>query len=165
MRRRTLRRLLRNPWATGGLVVICLYLVIALLAPWISPHDPSQGSLRGRLRPPAWVEGGTTQNLLGTDQLGRDTLSQVMYGARSSLRVGIGVVLLSGLIGGGLGLLAGYVGGTTDDILSRAADWTLAFPFLILAIMLMGMLGPGITNLTLVLSLAGWRHFFRLIRS
>lgn len=162
---RTLRRLLRNPWATTGLIVIIGYLAVALLAPWLAPHDPNQGSLRTRLRPPAWVEGGTSQNLLGTDQLGRDTLSQAMHGARSSLRVGVGVVLLSGLIGGGFGLLAGYRGGVIDDVLSRAADWTLAFPFLILAIMLMGMLGPGITNLTLVLSLAGWPHFFRLIRS
>ncbi len=164
LRTRTFRRLLRTPWATAGQGVMCIYVLVALLAPLLAPHDPTQGSLRGRLRPPAWVEGGSPQNPLGTDQLGRDTLSQVIYGARSSLRVGIGVVLISGLIGGGLGLLAGYTRGLTDDVLSRFADWTLAFPFLILAIMLMGMLGPGITNLTLVLSLAGWPHFFRLIR-
>lgn len=164
-RDRTLRKLLRNRWATFGLVVVILYLAVALLAPLIAPHDPTQGNLRTRLLPPAWLEGGSPQHLLGSDQLGRDVFSQVLYGARASLRVGVGVVLISGLIGGLLGLFAGYLGGRTDDVLSRAADWTLAFPFLILAIMLMGLLGPGITNLTLVLSLAGWPHFFRLMRS
>jgi len=164
-RERTFRKLLRNRWATFGLVVVAIYLLVALLAPFIAPHDPTQGNLRARLRPPVWLESGTTQNLLGSDQLGRDVLSQVIHGARASMRVGVGVVLLSGLFGGMLGLLGGYLGGRTDDILSRAADWTLAFPFLILAIMLMGLLGPGITNLTLVLALAGWPHFFRLVRS
>lgn len=156
---------MRNPWAACGLIVVSLYLLVALLAPLLAPHDPTQGNLRSRLKPPVWLEAGTTQNLLGSDQLGRDVFSQVLYGTRASMRVGVGVVLISGLIGGLLGLFAGYLGGRTDDVLSRAADWTLAFPFLILAIMLMGLLGPGITNLTLVLSLAGWPHFFRLVRS
>src|SRR5690606_17284915 len=109
MRLRTFRRLLRNRWATAGLVVVVGYLAVALLAPLLAPHDPAQGSLRARLMPPVWVQGGSPEHLLGTDQLGRDTLSQVMHGARASLRVGIGVVLLSGLVGGSLGLLAGYV--------------------------------------------------------
>ncbi len=164
-RERTFRKLLRNPWATAGLVIVVMYLLVALLAPLVAPHDPTQGNLRARLRPPVWLEAGTPQNLLGSDQLGRDVFSQVIHGARASMRVGVGVVLLSGLVGGLLGLFGGYLGGRTDDVLSRAADWTLAFPFLILAIMLMGLLGPGITNLTLVLSLAGWPHFFRLVRS
>lgn len=156
---------MRNRWAAVGLVIVVIYLIGATIAPLIAPHDPTQGNLRGRLRPPVWVEGGTAENVLGSDQLGRDVYSQVLYGARASLRVGVGVVLISGLVGGLLGLFAGYLGGRADDVLSRAADWTLAFPFLILAIMLMGLLGPGITNLTLVLSLAGWPHFFRLVRS
>jgi len=164
-RDRTFRKLMRNPWAACGLIVVSVYLLVALLAPLLAPHDPTQGNLRSRLKPPVWLEAGTTQNLLGSDQLGRDVFSQVLYGTRASMRVGVGVVLISGLIGGLLGLFAGYLGGRTDDVLSRAADWTLAFPFLILAIMLMGLLGPGITNLTLVLSLAGWPHFFRLVRS
>lgn len=164
MKSQTFRRLLRNPWATFGLIVIVGYLLIAVFAPFIAPHDPTKGNLRARLKPPAWIEGGSITNPLGTDQLGRDVMSQVIFGARASMRVGVGVVILSGLVGGILGLVAGYLGGRLDSVLCRAADWTLAFPFLILAIMLMGMLGPGITNLTLVLGLAGWPHFFRLVR-
>lgn len=165
MKRSALRRLSRNPWAIAGILVIVGYMLVAIFAPWIAPHDPGRTNLRTRLLPPAWIEGGVREHPLGTDQLGRDTLSQVIYGTRASIRVGVGVVLISGLLGGCLGLLAGYVGGRTDDVLCRFADWTLAFPFLILAIMLMSTLGPGITNLTLVLALAGWPHFFRLVRS
>lgn len=148
-----------------GLFVVVCYFLVAVFAPALAPHDPTKGNLRARLKPPAWIEGGSTANMLGTDQLGRDVLSQLIHGTRASIRVGVGVVLLSGLVGGLLGLIAGYLGGRFDSVLCRAADWTLAFPFLILAIMLMGMLGPGITNLTLVLGLAGWPHFFRLLRS
>src|SRR5690606_27413187 len=117
-RERTFRKLLRNRWATFGLVVVALYLLVALFAPLIAPHDPTQGNLRTRLKPPVWLEAGSTQNLLGSDQLGRDVLSQVIHGTRASMRVGVGVVLLSGLVGGMLGLLGGYLGGRTDDILS-----------------------------------------------
>lgn len=159
-----LRRVVRLPWALVGLLILLAYVGMAVFAPILAPHDPTQGSLLLRLRPPAWIDGGSTSHLLGTDQLGRDVLSRVIFGARASLLVGFGVVLLSGLFGGALGLLSGYYGGTLDDILARIADWTLSFPFLILAILLMGMLGPGLWNLTLVLSLAGWPHFYRLMR-
>ena len=157
-------RLFRYPWAVGGLVLLTGYACLALFAPLLAPHDPTQGSLLFRLRPPAWLDGGSATHFLGTDQLGRDVLSRVIFGARASLIVGFGVVGLSGAIGGILGLLSGYYGGALDDVLARLADWTLSFPFLILAILLMGMLGPGIWNLTLVLALAGWPHFFRLTR-
>lgn len=158
------RGLWRNPWAMSGLAVLALYVVVALLAPWIATHDPAQGSILVRLRPPAWMEGGSSRHLLGTDQLGRDVWSRMLYGARASLAVGFGVVAISGLIGGALGLVAGYFGGLVDDVLARLADWALAFPYLILAILLMGMIGPGVFNLTLVLALAGWPPFFRLMR-
>jgi len=148
-----------------GLAIVCTYVLLAIFAPVIAPHDPTEGNLLRRLQPPMWFDGGARTHVLGTDQLGRDVLSQVIFGARASLAVGFGVVALSGLIGGALGLLAGYFQGRLDDVLARLADWTMAFPFLILAILLMGMLGPGITNLTLVLALAGWPQFFRLVRS
>lgn len=159
-----IRRLLRYPWAVAGLCALIAYVVMALLAPIIAPHDPTQGGLLLRLRPPFWLDGGSIEHVLGTDQLGRDVLSRIIYGARASLSVGFGVVMLSGAIGGGLGLLAGYFGGSLDAVLARFADWTLSFPFLVLAILLMGILGPGLWNLILVLALAGWPHFFRLTR-
>jgi ABC-type dipeptide/oligopeptide/nickel transport system permease subunit len=157
-------RILRYPWSVAGLGVLVLVVAIGLLAPLLAPHDPIQGNLRARLLPPFWVEGGTLEHPLGTDQLGRDVLSRLMYGARASITVGLGVVVLSGIFGGVLGLIAGYFGGAVDDVLARLADWTLAFPFLVLAILLMGLLGPGLMNLTLVLALAGWPQFFRLMR-
>lgn len=157
-------RILRYPWSVAGLGVLVVVVAIGLLAPLLAPHDPIQGNLRARLLPPFWVEGGTLEHPLGTDQLGRDVLSRLMYGARASITVGLGVVVLSGIFGGVLGLIAGYFGGAVDDVLARLADWTLAFPFLVLAILLMGLLGPGLMNLTLVLALAGWPQFFRLMR-
>lgn len=157
-------RILRYPWSVAGLAVLVVFVSIGLLAPVLAPHDPMQGNLRARLLPPFWVDGGMLQHPLGTDQLGRDVMSRLMHGARASLAVGFGVVVLSGIVGGVLGLIAGYFGGTLDDVLARLADWTLAFPFLVLAILLMGVLGPGLVNLTLVLALAGWPQFFRLMR-
>jgi len=157
-------RILRYPWSVAGLGVLVVFVAVGLMAPVLAPHDPMQGNLRARLQPPFWIEGGALQHPLGTDQLGRDVLSRLMHGARASIAVGIGVVVLSGIFGGVLGLIAGYFGGTVDDVLARLADWTLAFPFLVLAILLMGMLGPGLMNLTLVLALAGWPQFFRLMR-
>lgn len=157
-------RILRYPWSVAGLAVLVVFVSIGLLAPILAPHDPMQGNLRARLLPPFWVDGGMLQHPLGTDQLGRDVMSRLMHGARASLAVGFGVVMLSGIVGGVLGLIAGYFGGTLDDVLARMADWTLAFPFLVLAILLMGVLGPGLVNLTLVLALAGWPQFFRLMR-
>jgi ABC-type dipeptide/oligopeptide/nickel transport system permease subunit len=164
MRERTLLRIFRYPWAVAGLLVLTGFVIAAVAAPWLAPHDPNQGNLLRRLQPPAWIDGGTMAHPLGTDQLGRDMLSKLIYGARASLAVGFGVIALSGAFGGLFGLLAGYYRGWLDDVLARLADWTLAFPFLILAILLMGMLGPGIVNLTFVLALAGWPHFFRLVR-
>lgn len=164
-RRSSLRRLLGYPTAVFGLTVVLAFVLIAAFAPLIAPFDPNQGSLLRRLRPPVPLERSLPAHLLGTDQLGRDVMSQMAFGARVSLTVGIGVVALSGLVGGLLGLVAGYFRGRTDTALSRLADWTLAFPYLILAILLMGVLGPGILNLVIVLSIAGWPHFFRLLRA
>ena len=163
-RKSNLQRFLATPSAVFGAVVVGFFLFLALFAPLLAPHDPIQGSLLRRLRPPFWMDRALAGHPLGTDQLGRDLLSQVIFGARVSLAVGIGVVLASGAVGSLAGLLAGYLRGRVDTVLSRLADWTLAFPYLILAILLMGVLGPGITNLILVLSITGWPHFFRLMR-
>lgn len=164
MRSGAWKRFFRHTSAVLGLVVVLLYTLTALLAPRIAPHDPQQGRLLLRLKPPAWESRGDSAYPLGTDEQGRDMFSRVVYGARVSLAVGVGSVLAGAVIGGSLGLLAGFHGRWLDDVLSRLADWTLAFPSLILAILLMGMLGPGIFNLILVLTFTHWVHFFRLIR-
>ncbi len=153
-----------RPLALLGGIVVLAYIVGAIFAPQISPHDPTQGDLRLRLRPPAWEEGGDPAYLLGTDDQGRDLLTRIIFGARVSLLVGLLSVGISIAVGTGLGALAGYYRGPLDQILSRFADLLLAFPFLIFAIGVMAFLGPGFTNLIMALTFKGWVEFFRLSR-
>jgi ABC-type dipeptide/oligopeptide/nickel transport system permease subunit len=147
----------------AGLVIV-VYVLAAILAPYLTPHDPSLGNLRERFRPPFWTEGGSMTYPLGTDDQGRDLLTRIIYGARISLLVGLLSVGISVAIGLGLGALAGYYRGFLDDVLSRFADLLLAFPFLIFAIGVMAFLGPGFTNLILALTFKGWVEFYRLVR-
>lgn len=153
-----------RPLALLGGIVVVLYLLAALLAAQISPHDPTLGNLRVRLLPPAWQEKGDPSYLLGTDDQGRDLLSRIIYGSRVSLLVGLLSVGISVAVGTGLGALAGYYRGALDQVLSRFADLLLAFPFLIFAIGMMAFLGPGFWNLILALTFKGWVEFFRLVR-
>ena len=147
----------------GGIVVI-LFVLAAVFAPQITTHDPEQGKLRNRLKPPAWEDGGTTEFLLGTDSQGRDILTRIVFGARISLLVGVLTVGISALVGVFLGAVAGYFRGKTDMVLSRFADLLMAFPFLIFAIAMMAFIGPGFGNLILALTFKGWVEFFRLVR-
>lgn len=147
----------------AGLVIV-VYLLAALLAPYITPHDPSLGNLRERFRPPFWMEGGDMTYPLGTDDQGRDLLTRIIYGSRVSLGVGLLTVGISVAIGLSLGAVAGYFRGFLDDLLSRFADLLLAFPFLIFAIGVMAFLGPGFANLIMALTFKGWVEFFRLVR-
>jgi ABC-type dipeptide/oligopeptide/nickel transport system permease subunit len=147
----------------AGLVVL-VYILAAVFAPYLSPHDPALGNLRERFRPPFWMEGGDMTYPLGTDDQGRDLLTRIIYGARVSLLVGLLAVGISVAIGLGLGAVAGYYRGLWDDVLSRFADLLLAFPFLIFAIGVMAFLGPGFTNLILALTFKGWVEFYRLVR-
>jgi ABC-type dipeptide/oligopeptide/nickel transport system permease subunit len=147
----------------GGLIVI-LFVLAAIFAPYLTDHDPRQGSLRARLIAPAWQEGGTLTYPLGTDAQGRDLLTRIIYGSRISLAVGLIAVSISVFVGTSLGALAGYYRGRLDTIISRFADLLLAFPFLIFAIGVMAFLGPGFTNLILALTFKGWVEFFRLVR-
>jgi ABC-type dipeptide/oligopeptide/nickel transport system permease subunit len=172
IRLRVLGRNLRNFWIElrgrplpllGG-VVILLYLLGAIFAEQIAPHDPGLGNLRYRLLPPAWEAGGNPDFLLGTDDQGRDLLSRIIFGARISLLVGFLSVGISVVVGTALGALAGYYRGRFDQIVSRFADLLLAFPFLIFAIGMMAFLGPGFTNLIVALTFKGWVEFFRLVR-
>ena len=145
-------------------MIILIYILAALLAPWIAPHTPFQGRLRLRLLPPAWESGRSTLHLLGCDELGRDLLSRIIYGARVSLLVGVLAVGISVFVGVALGSIAGYYRGWFDQVLSRFADLLLSFPYLIFAIFIMAIVGPGFANLIFALTLKGWVEFFRLVR-
>jgi peptide/nickel transport system permease protein len=159
-----LRDLWKQPSALLGAVLVLLFVLMAIFAPQISPHDPTRGNLRDQLLAPVWEEGGSPEFLLGTDMQGRDLLSRIIYGARISLWVGLLAVGISAVIGTTLGAASGFYRGKLDAIISRFADLLLAFPFLIFAIGMMAFLGPGFVNLLLALTLKSWVEFFRLAR-
>jgi peptide/nickel transport system permease protein len=147
-----------------GLALVVPFLVIAVLAPWISPHDPNAIDLVHRLTPPAWQSGGDPSHLLGTDHLGRDLLSRLIYGARVSMLVGVLTVLGAGLIGVVVGLLAGYFRGPLDVVVTGIAEIQQSFPFLALAIVVVAAIGRGLANIIAVLIIGGWILFARVVR-
>ncbi len=147
----------------GGLVVVAVVLV-ALLAPVLAPHRMTAFDLVHRLAPPAWDAGGSWAHPLGTDPLGRDVLSRILYGARTSLAVAGAAVLLAAALGILLGLLSGYAGSWVDALIMRLADIQLSFPYLLLAIAVMALLKPSLVNLIIVLVLRSWVVYARLIR-
>ncbi len=140
-------------------LTLLAFVLIAILAPLIAPHGPSAQSLVNRLKPP-----GTPGFPLGTDQLGRDVLSRLIYGAQLSLAVGFAVMLLTAIVGVAIGLVSGYVGGWVDTVIMRIVDMWLAFPFLLLAIALVAVLGQGLDKLVIALVLSGWPGFARPVR-
>jgi peptide/nickel transport system permease protein len=139
--------------------------VVAVIAPWIAPHDPERGSLRARLAAPTLQAADGKAHPLGTDHLGRDVLSRVVYGTRVSLTVGFAAVAVGGLVGGTLGLIAGFRGGWIDEAIMTVADAQLAFPFILLAIGIIAVLGPSFPNLVIVVGLSGWVTYARVLRS
>lgn len=157
-------RLLRNPSGLLGAALVISILLIAALAPYLAPHQPTAMNFRARNLPPMWLEGGSSQHPLGTDQLGRDLLSRIVYGARISVVVGVLGVLISMFIGVTLGLLSGYFGGPIDNVISRAVDTFISVPFIMLALALVGVLGPSLINLIIALGLTGWVTFTRVVR-
>ena len=159
-----LDELRRHPLALLGGIIVLAYVLAAIFAPQITPHDPTMGNLRQRFLPPAWQGGGDMAYLLGTDDQGRDLLTRIIFGARISLVIGLLSVGISVLIGTALGCITGYFRGLIDDIISRFADLLLAFPYLIFAIGVMAFLGPGFVNLITALTFKGWVEFFRLVR-
>jgi len=159
-----LAELYRRPLALLGGIVFVVYILVAIFAPHLTPHDPTRGNLRMRLLPPAWETGASLAHPLGTDEQGRDLFTRIIFGARISLAVGIIAVGISVAIGTTLGALAGYYGGLLDDLISRFADLLMAFPALIFAIGVMTFLGPGFANLILALTFKSWVEFFRLVR-
>ena len=158
-------RRFRRDWLSGGCAALAaLIALLALFAPAIAPHDPADSDLLRRLQPPAWMEGGDWIFPLGCDALGRDMLSRLLYGARISLAVGFSVVAASTIAGIALGLIAGYVRGALNAMLSRVADILLGFPYLVFAIGLMGMMGPGLSNIVITLIAKEWVVPFRVVR-
>jgi peptide/nickel transport system permease protein len=150
--------------ALAGLGVIAAAVVVAAFAPALAPSDPVKNRLLDRLTPPMWAQGGSSRYPLGTDTLGRDVLSRLLHGARSSLIVGLAAVLVAGVVGGGLGLVAGYRGGWADDLLMRLGDMQLAFPVLLLGVAVIAVLGASLTNMILVLGASGWVTYARIAR-
>ncbi len=148
-----------------GTLVIVASVVLAALAPALAPADPIRNDLLARLAPPMWMEGGSARHPLGTDTLGRDVVSRLLYGARVSLLVGFAAVLVAGVVGVALGLVAGYYGGRLDDLLMRVGDVQLAFPVLVLAIAVLSVLGASLGNVIIVLGLTGWVTYARITRA
>lgn len=160
-----LRGLLENPVNLLALTFILLVLFAAVFAPWLAPHDPTTQSLSLRLRPPIWLAGSETGHILGTDALGRDMLSRIIFGARVSLLVGFTAVLLQTLIGVSAGLAAGYYGGFVDNLLMRLADVQQAIPFLVLVVAVAAVVGPSLLNTILILGITGWVTYGRVVRA
>jgi ABC-type dipeptide/oligopeptide/nickel transport system permease subunit len=158
-----LSRFLSNRMAAGAAVVTVLFVAMALLAPWVAPHDPDEADLFRRLQAPVWL-GGEWAFPLGCDALGRDILSRLIFGARVSILVGALVVTIATAIGVLAGLAAGYLGGPIDRLLSGLADILLGFPYLIFAIGLMAMMGPGLQNIVLALVYKEWVSPYRVVR-
>lgn len=151
-------------WVVGCSLLIMLTLM-AWVVPMLAPYDPSAIKLSARLRPPVWAESGSWDNLLGTDNLGRDMLSRILYGARLSILVGAVVVAISGAFGVMVGLIAGFKGGRVDAILMRWVDVHVAFPGLLLALTILIVMGPSVTTVIVALSLNGWMIYARQVRS
>ena len=154
-----------NKGAVMGLVIVLLVLMVALLAPWIAPHDPTATDNAVFLKPPAWQDGGLWVYPLGTDAIGRDILSRLMHGARLSLVIGLAVVALSVAVGTVLGLLAGFFRGIFEIAIMRLMDIVLTLPSLLLAIVIVAILGPGLMNAMLAVAIVVLPHYVRITRA
>lgn len=154
-----------NKGALAGLIYIAFVIIVAILAPIVAPHNPAEQFRDALLMPPAWVEGGSWNFILGTDDVGRDILSRLIYGARLSLLIGCLVVALSLVLGVFMGLVAGYFGGMIDTAIMRLVDIMLALPSLLLAIAIVAILGPSIFNASLAISFVSLPHYVRLTRA
>ncbi len=161
LRRHGVRR--SHPAMAGGAIVLGI-VAMALLAPVISPHDPFGQELTNRLRPPFWLTGGSLDFPLGTDRLGRDLFSRIIFGARITLLIGALSVLVGGAIGVTAGLLAGFYGGWVDTLLGRLADVQQAIPFVVLVLAIVAVLGSSLANLTIVLGVGSWIFYYRVVR-
>ncbi|MBM3596681.1 MAG: ABC transporter permease [Alphaproteobacteria bacterium] len=160
-----LRQFVRDGAALAATATVAAFVLLALLAPLVAPHDPAEGDLLRRLQPPAWMSGGEWAYPLGCDALGRDVLSRMIYGTRVSILVGVLVIFFAAVIGTLAGLAAGYLRGPVDIVISRLVDILLGFPYLIFAIGLMAMMGPGLSNIVLALAYKEWVLPCRVVRA
>ena len=150
------------PWFPVG--ILFTISILAIFADVLAPHSPEVGNLGLRFKPPAWQQGGTSQFLLGTDHLGRDVLSRLIFGARVSMVVGLLAVVVAGTTGTALGILSGYMGKWVDQLIMRVTDTWLALPALTFAIFLAAVMGPSEMNIVIILSLVYWTRYARVIR-
>ena len=158
-------RILHEPRAVFGLIVLGLMLLAAVFAPWLSPHDPLEQDLLSSFLPPSWQANGDPVFLLGTDNLGRDIVSRLIYGARTALMVALVAAALAALLGTVLGMLAGFYGGKTDMLISRAVDIWMSFPAVLLSIVLVAVIGAGLHAVIIAIVIIDWTRFCRVIRA
>lgn len=158
------RSLRRARLALSGLVVLGVVMLMAISAPRLAPQDPAETNIRDRLKPPGFTDSQGRVHYLGTDPLGRDILSRLMYGSRVSLVVGFTAVLIGGSLGLSLGLASGYYGGWLDDVIMRVADIQLAFPSILLYIAVLAVLGPGLGKVIAILGITSWVTYGRVTR-
>ncbi|HLZ25888.1 MAG TPA: ABC transporter permease [Chloroflexota bacterium] len=159
-----LGRALRSRLAMTGLALLGVALVLAVAAPLVAPADPNAQELTQKLRPPFWAPGGSPQSPLGTDALGRDVLSRMLFGLRVSIVVALLAVLVSGVVGVTLGVVAGFYGGRTDAAIMRLVDVQLSMPVTLIAIAIIAAVGTSLANLVLVLGLSQWPLYARVVR-
>src|SRR6516165_817088 len=145
-------------------LILGFIALVAIFANFLAPHNPEIGSLTARFKPPFWQTGGTTKYLLGTDQLGRDVLSRLIFGARVSVVVGFTAVIFAGTVGTTLGILSGYLGGWVDQAIMRVTDAWLALPAVTFAIFLAAIVGPSMWNIVIILGLTYWTRYARVVR-
>lgn len=144
--------------------ILAIAVLVAIFADVLAPHDPQVGLLTARFKPPFWVTGGSTDHLFGTDQLGRDVLSRLIFGARVSLVVGFTAVIFAGAVGTTLGIISGYMGGWVDQVIMRITDTWLALPALTFAIFLAAIVGPSELNIVIILGAVYWTRYARIVR-
>lgn len=159
-----LKRFLSNGKVLFGSIVLLLLVFTSITAPFIAPHDPNEQDITATKRPPFWMGGGDSTHILGTDSLGRDVFSRLLYGSRVAMFVAVVGTFFAGLIGVPLALLAGFYRGAVDNLISRFVDIWISFPPILLSIVLMAVLGTGLTNVALAIILVDWTRFCRVIR-
>ncbi|NWQ44611.1 ABC transporter permease [Bacillus sp. EB106-08-02-XG196] len=156
--------LLQSKTGTLGFIIVLSVIIVAIFADVIAPHDPAQNNLGDMLKPPVWLDGGSSTYILGTDNLGRDMLSRIIFGTRVSLLVGVFSVILAGIIGVLVGILAGYYGGFIDNVLMRIVDSFLAIPSILFILVVLAVFDPSIMVLIIVIGFTNWVTYARVVR-
>ncbi|WP_054711133.1 ABC transporter permease [Bacillus sp. JCM 19041] len=158
------RLLFRSKTGTVGFIIVVAVILMAALASVLAPHDPNEINAINMFQPPMWIEGGSIEHILGTDNLGRDILSRIIYGSQISLLVGIASVVVAGIIGVTIGIVAGFYGGWIDSVLMRLVDSFLSIPNILFALVILSVFGPSVWTLIFVLGVTNWVNYARLVR-